>query len=94
MTVMDPKQVEKFIKEMQKADKKIIDEAMKQYGEQNAQQLGVGSQAGWDDTAPKPNGAGGGGGAPGGAGEAPPAPGGDLACEPGRHKPGVLPPPR
>jgi ribosomal protein L10 len=45
MTMMDPKQVEKFIKEMQKNDKKIIDEAMKQYGEQNAQAMGVGSQA-------------------------------------------------
>lgn len=80
MTVMDPKQVEKFIKEMQKADKKIIDEAMKQYGEQNAQQLGVGSQSQWDATAPKPNGGGGGAGGgaggappPGGAGEQPPA---------------------
>lgn len=88
MTVMDPKQVEKFIKEMQKADKKIIDEAMKQYGEQNAQQMGVGSQAGWDDTAPKPNGGGGGmgggappapGGEPGALGGDPGAPGGDAA---------------
>lgn len=58
MTVMDPKQVEKFIKEMQKADKKIIDEAMKQFGEQNAQAMGVGSQPQWDNTAPKPNGGG------------------------------------
>lgn len=76
MTVMDPKQVEKFIKEMQKADKKIIDEKMKQFGEQNAQALGVGSQAQWDHTAPKPNGAGGGGGM--GA----PAPGADSSSPP------------
>jgi hypothetical protein len=75
MTVMDPKQVEKFIKEMQKADKKIIDEAMKQYGEQNAQQMGVGSQTTWDATAPKPNG-GGAGGAPGAGGGGGPPPGG------------------
>lgn len=81
MTVMDPKQVEKFIKEMQKADKKIIDEAMKQFGEQNAAAMGVGSQPQWDDTAPKPNGMGAGGapqpqpggGAPGGAEQQPPA---------------------
>jgi hypothetical protein len=80
MTVMDPKQIEKFIKEMQKADKKIIDEAMKQFGEQNAQQMGVGSQPQWDDTAPKPNGGGGGvgGAASGGA----PAPGGAGGGQP------------
>jgi hypothetical protein len=57
MTIMDPKQIEKFVKEMQKADKKIIDEAIKQYSAQQSQETGTsGSPSGWDATAPRPNG--------------------------------------
>jgi len=59
MTVNDPKQVEKFIKEMQKSEKKLVDEAMKQYAEQQAEAMGVGTGPAWDETAPIPNGSGG-----------------------------------
>lgn len=89
MTVPDPKQLEKFIKEMQKSEKKQVDEAMKSYGEQQAELMGVGGGPAWDSTAPVPNGSGGSpqalaamkgkkqqgqGGASGASG--PPAPGG------------------
>lgn len=58
-SVPDPKQLEKFVKEMQKTEKKQVDEAMKQFAEQKAQAMGMGSSPAWDPNAPVPNGSGG-----------------------------------
>lgn len=70
MTIQDPKQIEKFVKELQKGEKKMVDEAIKQYGAQQAQEqqaasgmggpggaggmMGGASTATFDPTAPKP----------------------------------------
>lgn len=39
MTVNDPKQIEKFVKELQKNEKKVVDTQIKQYSEMKAQQV-------------------------------------------------------
>jgi len=57
MSVQDPKQIEKFIKEIQKTEKKQVDEAIKQYGEQKQQEMAAATGQGSpkiDNTAPKP----------------------------------------
>lgn len=44
MPIQDPKQMEKFIKELQKVDKKYIDQGIKEMGQQVEQEMGVASQ--------------------------------------------------
>lgn len=43
--VQDPTQLQKFIKEMEKVDKKVIDQEMKAMGEEMQAELGGGQQA-------------------------------------------------
>lgn len=98
MSINDPKQIEKFVKEIQKGEKKMVDEAIKQFGQQKAQEqqaasgMGAGgaggmaggaSTASFDPTAPTPK-------AQSGGGEAAPPP--EATAEPEGEAPPSPPP--
>lgn len=92
MMISDPKQMVKFVKEMQKVDGKRIDEGIKAMGQQLEQEQAAELGVDGTPTIDGPGGAGGGlalppkdgqGPAPGGGAGQPPAPGGqDAAGQP------------
>ena len=107
MQISDPKQMVKFVKELQKVDGKRIDQGIKAMGQQleqeQAAELGVDGQptvdgpagGGQQVMAPKPGAdAGGGAGGPpqAGAGDTPPGAGAQGGAKPPAPKPKTPPP--